>query len=99
MSKKGPLTKIDKFYLDNNLNGDVKELAVELNRTQKFIRSYISENKTEENATPIADLMGHHAQREGITVMPPSASELSDELKPQQSQKRDASIIHKIKDR
>ena len=98
MSKKGPLTKIDKFYLDNNLDGDVKELAEELNRTQKFIRSYVETNRTEEQPTPVGDLMGHHQQRDGITVMTPTASEISDELRSVEQAERNASIIHKIKD-
>ena len=97
MSKRGPLTKIDKFYLDNNLDGGVKELSVELDRSQKFIRSYIKENRTEEQPTPVGDLMGHHQQRDGITVMTPPASELSDELRSVKETERNASIIHKIK--
>ena len=98
MSKKGPLTKIDKFYLDNNLDGNVKELAEDLNRTQKFIRSYVETNRTKEQPAPVGDLMGHHQQRDGITVMTPTASEISDELRSVEQAERNASIIHKIKD-
>ena len=38
MSKrKGPLTKAEKFYIDNHLDTPVKELAEELNRSEKIV--------------------------------------------------------------
>ena len=38
MSKKsGPLTTVEKFYIDNNQDKSLKELAGDLNRNQKII--------------------------------------------------------------
>jgi predicted transcriptional regulator len=38
---KGPLTKVEKFYIDNNQNQPVKELATDLLRTEKTIQKYL----------------------------------------------------------
>ena len=40
MSKKsGPLNKAEKFYLDNH-DSSVKEFALDLNRSEKVIKTY-----------------------------------------------------------
>ena len=43
MSKKsGPLTTVEKFYIDNNQDKNVKELAKDLNRNQKIVRDSVN---------------------------------------------------------
>ena len=42
MSKKsGPLNKAEKFYLDNNNDTSLEELAEDLNRSEKVINTYL----------------------------------------------------------
>ena len=38
---KGPLTKVEKFYIDNNKNKKVEELAEDLSRTEKAIKKHL----------------------------------------------------------
>ena len=86
MSKKsGPLNKAEKFYLDNNNDTSLEELAEDLNRSEKVINTYLkSTNKLQSSNThTVGNLMGNEtgSGRKGITVMTPAASELSDATK------------------
>lgn len=93
MSKrKGPLTKAEKFYIDNHLDAPVKELAEELNRSEKIVKNYIGtrtedspeqtedspEQTEEDNSMKVGNLMARKEDR-GVTTMTPQASALSDE--------------------
>ena len=71
MSKKsGPLTTVEKFYIDNNQDKNVKELAKDLNRNQKIVREYsgspevskTAEAKGEKEPAIAGDLFGHTVQ-------------------------------------
>ena len=107
MSKKsGPLNTVEKFYIDNNQDKNVKELAGDLNRNQKIIRGYLgdretsttSEAKGEEESAIAGELFGHKEGR-GVTVMTPAASEVADSHRSSAVKKSpDASCIHRIKD-
>ena len=107
MSKKsGPLNRVEKFYIDNHSDRDVKELAEDLNRNQKIISKYL-DSKPETTHTSQAqdkkkekviagELFGHKEGR-GVTVMTPAASETADASKSTTLNPHNSSCIHKIK--
>ena len=90
MTKKGPLTKIEKFYISHNSELGAKALARELDRTQKSVESHIqslepktdtkhvSKTKTSEDAvTTTGSLMARNDR--GAVTMTQAASEMSDD--------------------
>ena len=106
MSKKGPLTKVDKFYIDNNSGLTVEELASDLNRSvatiskhRKTKTKHVSSVKEDASSSIVGDLMGNTtgSKRKGVTIMTPAASELSDETKSTSESKINTSVVHRIK--
>ena len=88
MTKKGPLTKIEKFYILHNTDLESKALASELNRTQKSVESYIKSNQpdtkgvsktkpNEDTITTTSSLMARNDR--GAVTMTQAASEMSDD--------------------
>ena len=102
---KGPLTKVEKFYIDNNQNQPVKELATDLSRTEKTIQKYLdtlSPDDTEHIAksksdTPSVGDMMIKNEKYGVSVMTQEAS-MAGETPSQQKNKFDPNVVHKIKD-
>ena len=107
MSKKGPLTKVDKFYIDNNSGLTSKELASDLDRSvatiakhRKVKTKHVASIKKETKSSVVGDLMRNTTasqKRKGVTIMTPAASELSDETKSTQSKINTPSVVHRIK--
>ena len=109
MSKKrGPLNRVEKFYIDNHSDKDVKDIAEDLNRNQKIISKYLdskpeaehtSKAQDEQKETVIAGELFGHKEGRGVTVMTPAASETADAAKANSSQKaNNSAFIHRIKD-
>jgi len=105
MSKKtGKLTKIEKFYIENNSDKSVADLAKELNRSENSVKKYSDSVKKDSHVADakssdaqISSLMGHEEGR-GVTVMTPAASELSDDTRGARvSNKKSQTGIHVIK--
>ena len=104
MSKKGKLTKVEKFYIENNQNKDLKEVAKDLDRTLASVTKYseslvdtkhVTKTRDNEEQSSVSDLMGRKEDR-GVTIMTQAASELSDEgrsKRKQQSSKYKNSIF------
>ena len=44
MGKKGPISKIESFYIDNNRDKDIAEIAVDLDRSVASIEKYLKKN-------------------------------------------------------
>ena len=109
MSKKrGPLNRVEKFYIDNHSDKDVKDIAEDLNRNQKIISKYLgskpetehtSKAQDEQKKTVIAGELFGHKEGRGVTVMTPAASETADAAKSSSSQRpNNSAFIHRIKD-
>ena len=109
MSKKtGPLNRVEKFYIDNHSDKNVKDIAEDLNRNQKVISKYLdskpetehtSKAQDEQKETMIAGELFGHKEGRGVTVMTPAASETADAAKADSSQKaNNSAFIHRIKD-
>ena len=60
MSKRGPLSKIEKFYIEQNLDLGVDKLATELDRAKSVVKAYASKCdppvQKQENGTVRANL-------------------------------------------
>ena len=102
--KTGRLTKVEKFYIDNNLEMSVSDVAKDLNRTEKIVEKHRPSDDpskghiTKANHYPktktINDMMGHKEDR-GVTVMTPEASEASDEVRTKRLSEVNVSERHK----
>lgn len=80
MSKRGPLSKIEKFYIENNLEKDLDQLAVDLDRAKSVVKAYSDkcEPKIQKNKTHLSEQI--HSYK-GSTVMTENASMISDDIR------------------
>lgn len=102
--KTGKLTKIEKFYIDNNLDMSVSDLAKDLNRTETIVEKHRPSSDTPQghitkaNHYPktktVNDLMGHKESR-GVTIMSPEASQIADETRAKRLSKMNIADRHK----
>ena len=101
MSKRGPLSKAEKFYIENNVESDIESISKDLDRSLQIVTKYIKENcsKTAPRIINVSNLMAKNEDR-GVTIMTESASSASDSNK--QIRKKPApswqQSIHKIKE-
>lgn len=82
MSKRGPLSKIEKFYIEENLDLGVDALAKELDRAKSVIKAYskkIVKPKIAENTTPSNENIV--SNKRGSTVMTETGSMISDDFR------------------
>lgn len=106
MTKKtGKFTKVEKFYIENNADKSIEEIAKDLNRTKASVskhvktpltNTHLSEAKPKDS--DVGNLMGHKEGR-GVTIMTPAASELSDDTRGSRisQNSRHQNSIHTIK--
>jgi len=104
---KGPLTKVEKFYLENNSNLPAKQLAEDIGRSTKAVekyldtmtgeaKSHIANSKEETGADVAGDLMSRN-ERYGVTIMNESAS-MAGESSKSTKNKFNPKTMYKIKD-
>ena len=102
---KGPLTKIEKFYIDNNQEKPTKELAEDLGRTEKAIQKHLDVSNSESSehiataksdSPSVGDMMIKN-EKYGVSVMTQEAS-MAGETPAQQKNKFNPDVMHKIKD-
>jgi hypothetical protein len=76
-NKKGPLSKVETFYVDAQvkLGTSVESIAVDLNRPQSSVESYIA--KALKNKKTLTS--EQFARQHGTTVMTENASSMIDE--------------------
>ena len=75
MSKRGPLGKAEKFYIQNNINNlDLDAMAKDLDRTVNAIRKYATK-VAEEQVPTVGD---QFARQSGAVIMTENASSMSD---------------------
>ena len=104
--KKGPLSKEEKTFIDNNSNLSNEALAEKLDRSEKTISNYTKkpqQTKTEtvtSSGSSDIDLYARNKDR-GVVVMTETASIVSDEKKKKtniMNTRKYRNIIHKIKE-
>ena len=81
--KTGQLTKVEKFYIDNNSDKAVDEIAADLNRSNSIVDKYLSSTDVDKKPedTQVQNLFARKEDR-GVTIMTPAASQVSDETRP-----------------
>jgi hypothetical protein len=98
-TKPTPLTKADKFYIENNADTlSLSELSQDIGKTQKVIDEHIS--TLAKGTMPNVDsLLGKGAR--GSVVMTEAASSLADDRRkvmPDKTPDKARKFIHKIKE-
>tara|TARA_Y100001963_G_scaffold117657_1_gene163726 strand:- start:1248 stop:1538 length:291 start_codon:yes stop_codon:yes gene_type:complete len=79
MTKKGPLSKAEKFYIENHRDLELKELCKDLDRAQSTIEKFLSGLPQAEKTTRLYDQFARNEK--GSTVMTQNAAEIADELR------------------
>ena len=78
MTKKGPLSKAEKHYIESFCgSADVQSLCKDLDRAKSIVNKYVDECK-DKNKTPLAE---QFASSRGATVMTENASSMGDEFR------------------
>ena len=83
MTKKGPLSKAEKFYIENKHNDtELNALCKELDRAKSIVKTHVEKCKKNENKAH--DISSQFASNDsGATVMTPNASEMADAMRGQ----------------
>ena len=82
MGKKGPISKIESFYIDNNRDKDIAEIAVDLDRSVASIEKYLKKNVTEAPRQTSVKAGDQFARNDrGSVVMTENASQMSDAVR------------------
>ena len=93
--KKGPLSKQEKEFIDNNQSMDIKDISSKLDRSEKVLSKYMAISES-----PKPNLFATRPER-GVVVMTETASMAADETRPKRSnmpKRYQEDVIHKIKD-
>ena len=95
--KKGPLSKQEKEFIDNNLAMDVKDISKKLDRSEKILNKYMKITDT-----PSQNLFATKPER-GVVVMTESASMSADDSRPKRSSQMPSrykeGVIHTIQEK
>jgi len=95
MLKKGPISKVEAFYIKAHYNKiDLKELSEDLNRPMGLVEKWAKKNIDESPGTIKAG--DHFARSKGSVVMTENASTLSDSKRKRKVTRRQPCIT-KIK--
>ena len=82
MTKKGPLSKAERFYIESkHSTSDIEVLCKDLDRAKSIVKTHIAKCKKEDSKNK-NDIASQFATNEnGATVMTPNASERGDALR------------------
>lgn len=97
MAKKGPIGKVEGFYIENHyMTIDTSQLASDLDRPKSSIENYIKKNL--KNKKPVGTTVGDHlARRPGVVTMTENASTMSDSVRRNRDITKTKSCTVKIK--
>jgi len=80
MTKKGPLSKAEKFYVEGHLEKPMEDLCKDLDRAKSSIEKYIKTIPVDDKQKAETLLLKQFARNgKGSTVMTQNAAEMSDE--------------------
>lgn len=81
MAKKGPIGKVEGFYIENNyLDMDTTQIASDLDRPKSSVENYIKKHL--KNAKSATSMVGEQfARRPGVVTMTENASTMSDSVR------------------
>ena len=101
MTKKGPLSKAEKFYIQNkHTDSNLESLCKDLDRAKSIVRTHITKCKKEEEKTSVNDIASQFAKNDnGAVVMTQNASERGDTFIGKRSEvSRQNRCVTRIKD-
>lgn len=83
MVKKGPLGKVEIFYLEKNIELGISldQIATDLNRNLSTIKNYIDKHYNKPSTTNPFNVGSQFISQNGATIMTENASALSDSTK------------------
>ena len=93
--KKGPLSKVEKEFIDNNESMDVKDISKKLDRSEEVLARYMQISES-----PRPNLFATKPER-GVVIMTENASMAADESRPKRtstSKRYQEGVINRIKD-
>ena len=97
MTKKGPLGKAERFYLQHHASKDIDDLCKDLDRAKSSVKKFLDTlpkpNKPEDSS--LYQQFGRN--NKGSTVMTQSASEIGDSKRSEFNTKKRSSCVTTIK--
>ena len=93
MTKKGPLSKAEKFYIENHSGLDIRDLCKDLDRAQSIVNKFLKTlpNLDEKKDTVLYQQFARNEK--GSVVMTENASELADSKRPQFTESKRPSCV------
>jgi hypothetical protein len=81
MSRSGPLSKTEEFYLDSKYKDmTIEQLCRDLDRGKKQITKYVEEVAKLNNPPHIANSLSMMGKKDGAVVMTQAAEEMAEEV-------------------
>lgn len=98
MTKKGPLSKVEKFFIENNHKEmDIEQLCKEMGRTKGVVQKCVTECNSKQSKK-FSSIDSQFARNDkGATVMTPNASQMIDERRRSGSTSRQERCTTSIK--
>ena len=97
MTKTGPLSKAEKFYIENHRDSSIKDLCKDLDRAQSIVNKFVKTlpEKKENEETLLFKQFAKNDK--GSVVMTENASEMADGKRAQFSEKKRSSCVTEIR--
>jgi predicted transcriptional regulator len=81
MAKKGPIGKVEGFYIENHYETiDISQIASDLDRPKASVENYVKKLVKEGKSVGVK-VGDHFARRKGVVTMTENASTMSDSKK------------------
>ena len=95
---KPALSKVEKFYIENNSDLSVEEICKDIKKNEKLVSEYHSQCLEKTKQADTIDKLMVVDSKNGYAVMTKEASEKGEKTRTQRSSPRDKNHIHKIRD-
>ena len=96
MTKKGPLSKAEKYYLENHNQVEIKQLCKDLDRAQSIVKKFLDTLPDAKKSDTL--LFNQFAKNDkGSVVMTENASEMADSKRAEFTNKHRPSCVTNIR--
>jgi hypothetical protein len=96
MTKKGPLSKAERFYITHHSENDIDDLCKDLDRAKSSVKKFLDTlPKKEKKDSLLYQQFGRNDK--GSTVMTQSASEMADAKRPEFNQRKRPACVTTIR--
>lgn len=98
MTKKGPLSKAERFYIEGHLDKPLEDLCKDLDRAKSTITKYLKTVAVDDQEKAETLLFQQFARNnKGSTVMTENASQMGDEMRSSQPTARSSKCTTRIR--